>query len=157
MNDNDDSSNIAGLNEDLDTTPPNPAGTAIPAPTTVPPQQGKWEMPKPVFRKSSGQLPQNFEKRYFQSDGSSASDDGVPPSSENSSTPVVEEQPELAEILIPEPDEVPATASVPEAKKGASSLLFPLFGFVVVLTFIAVFLALIYFLFLRPQSSGSVF
>ena len=103
MDEKDDSSNITGMNEDLDTTPPNPASEAIPAPTAAQPQLGKWEMPKPVFRQTSGQLPENFEKRYGRSD-----DPAATPAPEMESgpelPPVVEEQPELAEVLIPEPE-----------------------------------------------------
>ncbi|MBX3288878.1 MAG: hypothetical protein KF855_05975 [Acidobacteria bacterium] len=155
MDEKDDSSNITGVNEDLDTTPPNPANEAIPAPFAAQPKQGKWEMPKPVFRQTSGQLPENFEKRYGRVD--EAAPEPTPSMDAVSEPPVVEEQPELAEVLIPEPEVTAEAKPAEEKKSGSAGMLFTLFGFVVILTFLAVFLAVIYFLFLKPQSSGSLF
>ncbi len=162
MNDDKDSSQTAQNDEDLNTTPPNPT----PAPVTPEPVEGeptvagKWEMPKPVFRKTSGYLPQGYEKLIAGSEDPTVSPnpeelptEGFEESS--NAAPAVEPQPDLAEVIIPEP-EVMSEASVAKTRS-SNGIVWTILGILFIVGFIAVFLAVIYWFFLRPAGASGIF
>jgi hypothetical protein len=134
--------------EDVNTTPPNPQivdGTA------------GWKMPEPVFRKTSGYLPQGYEKRFSQDEIRTSADDNdstaempVPELDSN-----VEPQPELGEHA----DETFAaeTAAVAPApkKSSAARLFFVIFGLLLALGLIVVAVAAVYLFYLMPNSDGT--
>lgn len=163
MNDDKDSSPAAQNDEDLNTTPPNPT----PAPVTPPlgeadpPAAGKWTMPAPVFRKTSGYLPQGYERSVAGSEDPTVApnphtvrDDEFQASSDPA-TAVVEPQPDLAEVIIPEPETFSETSV---AKTSSSNgIVWTILGILFIIGFIAVFLAVIYLFFLRPGGTGGLF
>lgn len=129
--------------EDMNTTPPNP------------PQAGGkagWSMPEPIFKKTSGYLPQGFEKKFSQDDIKQDVDDDT--STASMPRPVgltdVEPQPEIAEIV---PD-TPEVAVQPKPQRGGvMKVVFSLFGLLVALALVLIFIAVIYYLFLMPEQS----
>lgn len=151
-------------NEEPDTVPQNPGAAKAP---------GQWVMPEPVFRKTSGVLPQGFAERYAHlvaldaptevpaaSDNAPAETSTPPPvsASATASAPApapveVEAQPDISELVADESAQ--QVAAAPEKKKNtAFRLVFSLLGLAVAVLFIAVFLAVVYFLFLAPAEGG---
>ena len=112
--------------DELSTTPPNPIEDDLT--TTVPNVQFEnvWKMPAPVFRKTSGKLPQGYERDVMGFAGES-----------------------------PDPAVAPVTpapiASSPEIKpKGSTAkLMLVILGLGAMIAFLIVFLTVIYFYFLR--------
>lgn len=175
MNEPENSEHTAESAHELDTTPPNPNPEAIPPPTAPDPGAGAWEMPKPVFRKSSGKLPRDFEKRYSvvgtqeiaetntgerptATEGISAATAAKPALEEfqGDLTEHVEPQPDLAEVIEAEPPG-PVSNEKQNESGGSSSTLFMLIALVVFAAFAAIFLAVVYFLFVRNDGSSGVF
>ena len=149
----DERSNELPISE-ADTTPPNPANAAVPSPG-----QG-WQMPEPKFQQSSGYLPEGYlDKIAFE----------APPPidvSPNSAAPAfapapdlgpdVEPQPDLTEQLAEPPAPVVANAAVKQRSAGARIAMIVL-GLLAMVAFLAVFLGVIYYLFLAPPNGGSTF
>lgn len=116
-----------------------------------------WQMPEPKFQKSSGYLPQGYLEKL----GSEAvpRSDGSPPE-ELPASPVstppapleIEPQPDISEQLA---ETTPVEAPVPVVKKrtGARLAMF-IVGIFGMIAFLAAFLAVIYFLFIRPSEGG---
>jgi hypothetical protein len=99
--------------EDLSTTAPNP-------------RPSEWRMPEPVFRKTSGRLPRNFEREYF------------------TETPT-QESPKPSAVETPFPDsQVVSKPAHPTLK-----IILVVLGLLAMVAFIAVFLTVVYFMFLR--------
>lgn len=138
---------------EADTTPPNPADAAVPSPDPG------WQMPAPKFQQSSGYLPQGYlENLGFeappQADGSGAA---AAPATEPPAPAVdVEPQPDLTEQL---PEEPVATAPTPAAKVRSTGgrIVMIVLGLLAMAAFIAVFLVVVYYLFLAPPNGGSTF
>lgn len=174
MNDLENSTVQPDVEDELNTTPPNPASSAIPSP----PSQNKdgWTMPKPVFRQSSGQ-PANREDRAIEGSEDVTAIPNAPefdpvndsngvnqfyeePAGDSSMNAAaggqVEPQPELSELLDPEPTIETAVPQV-EPKRGAMRSVMLVFGVVVIVAFIALFLAVVYFLFLKAPVVDSAF
>ena len=102
--------------------------------TTAPsPQPTVWKMPEPVFRKTSGRLPEAFENLKAP----------VPPSSPGG-TP----QDEPGENVTNDPI-APTTYVEPKPKSPALKILVVVLGLAAMIAFIAVFLIILYFLFWR--------
>lgn len=101
--------------EDLNTTAPNPPN--------------EWQMPKPVFRKTSGRLPQGFEKELENARAEHAAS-------------VAEEG--TAEPTSPEFSRTDLTG-----KPSAVKLTLVLLALAAMIAFIAIFLTVIYFFFWR--------
>ena len=149
----DERSNEVPISE-ADTTPPNPANAAVP-----PPGQG-WQMPEPKFQQSSGYLPQGYlEKAAFEpppptdvSPNAAATAAAPAPAFE----PDVEPQPDLTEQLASPPAPIVAKPAVKQRSAGARMAMIVL-GLLAMVAFIAVFLGVIYYLFLAPPSNGSTF
>lgn len=142
---------------DEHTTAPNPSNQAASA------ASAKWQMPKPVFQKTSGYLPQGYLKDVGDPAGSSASDSApgeAGPASEpkpkaepdlsaiNLAAPAVdvEPQPDLSEQLIPEEPEFETTRET-GAKNTGLGTSFVVLGLVALMLFVAIFLTAVYFLF----------
>ena len=126
--------------EDVNTTPPNPQ-----------PANGKsgWTMPEPVFRKTSGYLPQDELKAANDND-----------------TTAEMPAPDLDAVIEPQPDigepaddplsaeRAQATAAVPAKRSGAKLLLIVL-GLLLALGLIVVLIAAVYILYLIPNSDAT--
>lgn len=135
-----------------DPTSPDPAGQAVP-----PPGQG-WQMPEPKFQKSSGYLPQGYldkiapasVPRAVGSGAAAAAPAALPGPVE------VEPQPDVME-QIAEPDPVsPGPPAARKRSRGARIALMVL-GLLGMVGFIALFLGVVYYLFLAPQGRGTTF
>lgn len=144
---------------DEHTTAPNPPQQDL----GVPP---KWEMPKPVFQKTSGYLPQGYvtdmkeearanpdnEETTLEQPVAALLPTAVPDlsavnlSAAPTAAPAVEPQPELPEELLA--DE-PATETAPEPpeKSGGVRTSMIVLGLIAILAFLGVFLFVIVYLF----------
>ena len=124
--------------DDVNTTPPNP-----------PAKDGKagWSMPEPVFKKTSGYLPQGYENLFPQAAVDDSNSTAEMPAAD------VEPQPEIAEHA---GDVVSANGVVTAAPKKSSGLklVFMILGILFAIALVVVFIAVIYFLFLMPVPSG---
>lgn len=117
-----DANNPTVEDDDLNTTAPNPDEDLN---TTAPnPEPDAWKMPEPVFRRTSGKLPQGYEKEVM---AFSAAETSVPPSS----TPVTSPEPVI------------------KPKSSGLKLMLVLLGIAAMVAFLVVFLTVVYFLFLR--------
>ncbi|MEO8648251.1 MAG: hypothetical protein ABI539_03700 [Acidobacteriota bacterium] len=128
----------------------------------------KWEMPKPVFRQTSGYLPQGFEKQYGAGTGPAAT---VGPAAESfGSAAVRAPEPPAAAAAPPEsairpqpelPEELEFSEPVPAAAKPKQSpvrrIVLSVVGIVLILAFLLAFLAAVYFLFLAPGRDTGAF
>jgi hypothetical protein len=102
--------------EDLNTTAPNPPV--------------KWQMPEPVFRRTSGRLPQGFEKEFEKA------------RAENSAK-VAGDKP------IEDPVKLDQSYNDLTAKHSTLKLVLVLLGVAAMIGFLVVFLTVVYFFFLR--------
>jgi len=122
-------------------------------PATAP---GQWVMPTPVFRESSGYLPQGFEKLYGQSDGSAAT---------ATAAAVATEAPSAEEVeILPQPDvseEVtyaePGPPAPVKTRSTAMRITLLVLGLLAMAAIIVAFLAVIYFLFFSSPGESQVF
>ena len=146
---NDDRSGGAAPASEADTIQPN-----------APENKGGWQMPEPKFQQTSGYLPQGYlEKAGL--DGGSAGDEPVPAAMTAGDVPPapagVEEQPDITEQLEAGPTVAPLpTPAAKERSTGARIVLIVL-GLLGMVLFIAVFLGVVYYLFISPQDGGSTF
>jgi len=149
----DERSNELPISE-ADTTPPNPANSAVPSPG-----QG-WQMPEPKFQQTSGYLPEGYlDKIAFETPpptdvSPAAAAPALAPAP--ASGPDIEPQPDLTEQLAPPPTPVIVKPVVKERSAGARIAMIVL-GLLAMVVFIAVFLAVIYYLFLAPQGGETTF
>lgn len=149
----------------------------IPVPGVAPehkrPASGNWEMPKPVFRKTSGYLPKGFEKLFGRSDGAVSTEespdingagDGHSPGEEIPETAMhppgenilVEPQPEISDDFFSGLN-VPHAAENVQKKKMGYGMVFAGFFILLLILFVVIFMAAIYFLFVLPYESRSIF
>jgi hypothetical protein len=118
---------------------------------------GHWIMPKPVFRQSSGYLPQGFERQYGRSDGATATATAA-------AAAVATEGPSVQEVeVLPQPDvtEVVTYATAepappPKTRSRAMRITLIVLGLLAMAAFITIFLAVIYFLFLSHPNESQV-
>jgi hypothetical protein len=149
----DERSNELPISE-ADTTPPNPANSAVPSPGIG------WQMPEPKFQQTSGYLPEGYlNKIAFEATPPTAvspvsAAPAIAPSPE--SGPDIGPQPDLTEQLAPPPPPVIAKPVVKERSSGARIAMIIL-GLLAMVAFIAVFLGVIYYLFLAPQGGETTF
>ena len=143
-----------------------PAGeehTTVPNPSNEPEAAVKWEMPKPVFQKTSGYLPQGYLKDMPEVPGPTTDADGengefVPtpasrPKAESDLSAVglsapaagVEPQPDLEQLIPHEPEFDDAGETEVKSRGVGTSLI--VLGLVALMLFVAVFLTVVYFLF----------
>ena len=124
--------------DDVNTTPPNP-----------PAKDSKtgWSMPEPVFKKTSGYLPQGYEKLFPQTSVDDSNSTAEMPAAD------VEPQPDIADHT---DDAEPGSGAVAAAPKKSSGLkmVFMILGVLFAIALVVVFIAVIYLLFLMPVPSG---
>ncbi len=104
--------------DDLNTTAPNPPV--------------KWQMPAPVFRRTSGKLPQGFEKEFEKAKAERAASPAEPAS---------EASPEISKTA--------TSIAEPKPKSSALKLVLVLLGLAAMIGFLIVFLSVVYIFFLR--------
>lgn len=112
--------------DELSTTPPNPIEDDLN--TTVPNVQieSAWKMPEPVFRKTSGKLPQGYERDVMTLAGETA-------------------DPAVA----PVPPTTVSSSSEIKPEGSTAKLMLVILGLGAMIAFLIVFLTVIYFYFLR--------
>ena len=136
---------------EADTTPPNPTNSPVPSPGAG------WQMPEPKFQQSSGYLPQGYlEKAAFEAPpptNVSPAAAGPAAAPAVGSEPEIEPQPDLNEQLEPPPAPVITKPVVQERSAGARVAMI-LLGLLAMVAFIAVFLGVVYYFFLMPQTDG---
>ena len=103
--------------DELSTTAPNP------------PDENVWKMPEPVFRRTSGKLPESYAKE--------TAENGLGENSEPPNAPPA--QPVAAAVVSPEP----------KPKNPALKIALVALGLGAMIAFLIVFLSIVYFLFLR--------
>lgn len=151
----DERSNELPISE-ADTTPPNPANSAVPSPSG-----SGWQMPEPKFQQSSGYLPQGYlDKVAFEAPpptdlSAAAAAPAVAPTAAETG-PAIEPQPDLNEQLAPPPAPVITKPVVKERSAGARIAMIVL-GLLAMVAFIAVFLGVVYYFFLMPQGGQTTF
>ena len=121
-----DANNSAIDDDELSTTAPNPVDDDLSTTAPNPPNEDTWKMPDPVFRKTSGKLPQGYDRE-------------VMPFSEEISEPPASAPP--ASII-------PASPVV-KPKSSVLKLILVMLGIAAMAAFLVVFLTVVYFLFLR--------
>ncbi|MEO5860159.1 MAG: hypothetical protein ABIR33_14570 [Pyrinomonadaceae bacterium] len=149
----DERSNELPISE-ADTTPPNPANSAVPSPGAG------WQMPEPKYQQTSGYLPEGYlDKIAFETppptDVSPASA-GPAAAPAVATGPDIGPQPDLSEQLAEPPAPVVAKPVIKERSSGARIVMI-LLGLLAMVAFIAVFLGVIYYLFLAPQGGETTF
>lgn len=122
--------------DDVNTTPPNPPAKEV---------KSGWSMPEPVFRKTSGYLPQGYADKFDQTpvpSGDSESTAEMP-------APEIGPQPEIDSSESPNVSNA-AVRTAPK-KSSAAKVVFWVLGVVFALGLVALFIAVVYFLFLMPK------
>lgn len=136
--------------EDVNTTPPNPQ--------TVNDKSG-WSMPKPVFRKTSGYLPQGFEKRFSQDELKTSQDDSD--STTEMAAPdldaEIEPQPDISETpnVAFDSDQTAAAAAPARAKGSALKVVFVVLGLIFAAALAVVAVVAVYLFYLMPSSDST--
>lgn len=127
----------------------------------------KWEMPEPVFQQTSGYLPQGFVKQIENAaqDEATAETPAQPaaieqpaaiPAAPTAPLPAIGPQPDISEQFAI--DELPVEPPVAaKTKSGALRIVFIVLGLLAFLVFMAVFLVLVYFLFLAAPAPNTNF
>ena len=103
--------------------------------TASSPRPDVWKMPDPVFRRTSGRLPQGYEKELANARAEAAAEQHTTP-----------DQPPSAAV-IPTTSENPNPQ--PATDRSAVKLILVLLGIAAMIAFIAVFITVVYFFFLR--------
>jgi hypothetical protein len=161
------------LSDDNNPTPSPDDVTPVTSETIDVPESkaSAWEMPKPVFQRSSGYLPQGFEKRFgpaaveadweatpIGGDGTGAAVGTAPaaaPAAEKAeaageTAAEIAPQPDIPDPVIVEPKAAP-----PEKKESpAARIAFIVLGLLLMAVFIAAFLAVIYYFFLLSPNES---
>lgn len=119
-----DVNNIPVVDEDLNTTAPNP-------------EPEVWRMPEPVFRKTSGRLPRGFAKQDVPTDPPRSSD-GQPVTLNDTTSAA----PASAAAVVPVQEE-------PKPKSPVLKIVIVAIAIAAMIAFIVVFLTVVYFFFLR--------
>lgn len=123
-----------------------PSAAEIPAGAQDASDRQNWQMPAPVFRKTSGYLPQGYVKDFEKSDAAES-----PPSASLMAT--VEEQPDIAEVILPENFETVKSFEDERVARKSVPPLMVILGFIGILVFAIVFVLVVYFLFLRNSAA----
>ena len=146
---NDDRSGAAAPASEADTIQPN-----------APENKGGWQMPEPKFRQTSGYLPQGYLEKAGM-DGGSAGDETAPAAGPAGVEPNfnggVEPQPEISEQLETGPTVAPPAAPAVNERSTGVRVAMIVLGLLGMILFIAVFLGVVYYLFISPQDGGSTF
>jgi hypothetical protein len=120
---------------------------------------GGWQMPEPKFQQSSGYLPQGYLEKTGLEGGAAVAPAPAPRTETPAAAPtVVEPQPDLSEQVADSPPPVTTVPAAPAKQRStAVRVVMVLLGIAGMIAFIALFLALIWYLFLRPADGGSPF
>lgn len=135
--------------EDVNTTPPNP-----------PQVNGKsgWTMPQPVFRKTSGYLPQGYEKRFSQDElkADRNDDDSTAEMPAPDLEAVIEPQPDISEHI---DDSVaagqPTPAAAAPAKRSGAKIVLVILALLLVVGVVAALVLAFYFLYPMPSADST--
>jgi hypothetical protein len=114
---------------------------------------GEWQMPDPVYRQSSGYLPQGFEKQFPQDSPQpvAAQAPAAAPLTEASAA-AVEPQPDIIEVLAAEPPIAPVATR--PGRSGLSIALIAV-GLLAMAAVVVGFLIIVYYLFIAaPAETG---
>lgn len=134
--------------EDVNTTPPNPQ---------MADGKGGWKMPEPVFRKTSGYLPQGFEKRYSQEESRSSADDSE--STADMTAPDlsadIEPQPEISEVPNMTVSAASAAVAAAPRKRSGAKLVLLVFGLILALGLLVVAAAVFYLFYILPTPDAT--
>ena len=116
---------------------------------------GDWEMPEPKFQQTSGYLPQGYLEKLGLDSGAGTA---VAPALSQPEPPgiEVEPQPDLSE-QIAEPPAARTPGAPAKQKSTAGRVMLLLLGLAGMIVFIAAFLAVVWYFFLRPADGGSPF
>ena len=136
-------------NSEADTAAPNP-------PDAVPQPAGGWQMPEPKFQQTSGYLPQGYIDNVAFAGNAPAAAVAPAMAPAFPSETDVEPQPDLSEQLAGHTPVVNTPAAVSERSSGARIVMIVL-GLLGMVAFLAIFLGVIYYLFLAPRDAGSGF
>ena len=143
--------------EELD----NPGPDAIHLTTQEEPQPekptGAWQMPEPVYRRTSGHLPRGFERRVFPQ--AEVATSAPPPPSPPTPAHVdgdpqvaVEPQPDIIEVLASQPEFEPVSAP---AGRGPLRFVLIIIALLAMVAVTVAFLFVVYYLFLAsPAETG---
>lgn len=113
-------------------------------------------MPEPVFRKTSGYLPQGYEGRFPQDDPGdevAAPDAGYDEPSAVAPAAAVEPQPDIHDTSDGHGAAIAEASPAPKKSSGGKVVLV-IFGVLFALALVGLFIAVIYYLFLIPVPSG---
>ena len=117
---------------------------------------GEWQMPEPVYRKTSGYLPQGFENQFPQGtpQAAAASPSPAPLPAVAAAAPAadVEPQPDIIEVLAAEPPLAPVTV---QAGRSTLSIVLIVLGLIAMGVIIVGFLVIVYYLFLAEPAQTS--
>lgn len=111
----------------------------------------KWTMPAPVFRQTSGYLPQGFEKRFPGNAAAESLPAGGEPGDQVPEAADIQPQPDISEEFV----RPPIAADSVDVKRPAVRVTFIVLAVVAMLAFAALFLTAIYLLFFY-QSEGTL-
>ena len=133
------------------------------AETIQPDKELGWQMPKPKFQQTSGYLPQGYLEKAGLEGGSVGGGAAVAPAVEapQAEPPAagveVEPQPDFSE-QIHETDPQTGASVVPAKQRSTGvRVVMVVLGLLGMIVFIALFLGVIWYLFLRPADGGSPF
>jgi hypothetical protein len=140
---------------DIDTTPTQTDQPAL--------SEHRWTMPEPVFRKTSGYLPQGFEPKFTAV--SSADETGPDAFEPAHATPVEPESPKAVDIE-PQPDvladldemheiETPAVAVNAPQRSGAGKIVMILLGLILFVVITTLFAAVVWYI-LSPGTEATI-
>lgn len=129
-----------------------------------------WQMPEPVFRQSSGSLPQGFQKQFTGNENETREPDPVVASADSNGAGTASEAapagpPPPASEIQPQPDIIEDVLREPAAAQDATGteksrgmkLFLAVIGILAMVAFAVGFIALIYYLFFyHPGESNSV-
>lgn len=122
--------------------------SAVPLPTETPKREpkGEWKMPEPIFRQTSGKLPEGFEKKVFEEGPAAATQTAPTPApAEIQPQPDVSEEFTHAELFDEQEGETPP-------KRTGMKLVLAILGVLGMIALALIFLAVVYFLFFYPDS-----
>ena len=114
----------------------------------------EWQMPEPVYRQTSGYLPQGFEKQFPQNEVQSplAVATAPAPVATDSTAATVEPQPDLIEVLAAEPPIPPVVA---RPGRSALSVVLIVVGLLAMAAVVVGFLIVVYYLFIAAPAETS--
>jgi hypothetical protein len=115
---------------------------------------GEWEMPEPVYRQSSGYLPQGFEKQFPQPAAAPAASPSVPPQSPatDGAVAAVEPQPDIIDVLAAEP---PVAPVVVRAGRSPVTIVLIVVGLLAMAAVVVGFLIVVFYLFVAAPAETS--